>query len=78
MRKNGMHESDMAFEQNAQKRCQALPDDDRRACLARMRGHGSTSGSVSGGGIYRELVTPEAATPTVVKPGADSSSALPK
>jgi hypothetical protein len=78
MRKNGMHEPDMAFEQNAQKRCQALPDDDRSACLARMQGHGSTSGSVSGGGIYRELVTPEAATPTVVKPGANSSSTLPK
>jgi hypothetical protein len=78
MRKNGMQDHDMAFDQNAQKRCQALPNDDRNACLMRMQGHGSTSGSVSGGGIYRELITTEAGTPTVAKPVADSSLAVPK
>jgi hypothetical protein len=78
MRKSGMMDHDMTYEQNAQKRCQALPNDDRSACLARMHGHGSTSGSVSGGGIYREIVTTEAAAPTVAKPAADSSLAVPK
>jgi hypothetical protein len=46
-----------AFERNAQQRCDALPVDDRKDCVARMQGQGSTSGSVSGGGILREKVT---------------------
>ena len=39
-------------------RCQALPSADRSACLARMSGKGSVSGSVADGGILRELRTP--------------------
>ena len=78
MRKGGMQDHDMAFEQNAQRRCQALPNDDRGACLARMQGHGSSSGSVSGGGIYRELVTTEVAAPTVAQPAAQVPLAAPK
>ena len=42
---------------NETKRCERLPDDDRQACMARMRGQGTTSGSAAAGGIYRELVT---------------------
>lgn len=49
------------YEQNALMRCNALPVDDRDECQARMRGEGTTSGSVEGGGIYRELVTVEPA-----------------
>ncbi len=50
---------------NARQRCEPLPADDRRACEARMQGQGSTSGSVDGGGIYRELreVEPAPAVP---------------
>lgn len=44
---------------NALKRCEPLPPTLRSDCLARMQGQGSTSGSVAGGGIYRELVTRE-------------------
>ena len=78
MRKGGMQDHDMAFEQNAQRRCQALRSSSGRACLARMQGHGSSSGSVSGGGIYRELVTTEAAAPTVAKPADQVPLAAPK
>jgi hypothetical protein len=78
MRKNGVQDHDMALEQNAQRRCQALPNEDRSACLARMQGQGSTRGSVSGGGIYRELVTTETAAPTVAKPAAEVPLAAPK
>ncbi|MDP1648722.1 MAG: hypothetical protein Q8M01_11060 [Rubrivivax sp.] len=51
-------------------RCDPLPADQRKDCIARMQGQGTTSGSVAGGGIYRELVTREggaasAATPAV-------------
>lgn len=49
------------YARNALARCQPLTADDRQDCLARMAGQGTTSGSVSGGGIYRELVTREPA-----------------
>jgi hypothetical protein len=56
-RKGATPEDAAAFERNALQRCDALPGDDRKDCIARMRGEGSTSGSVSGGGILREKVT---------------------
>lgn len=42
---------------NQLRRCEPLPASDREDCIARMKGHGTTSGSVAAGGIYRELVT---------------------
>ena len=47
-----------AFEQNRMIRCEPLPQGEREDCQRRMRGEGTTTGSVEGGGIYRELVTP--------------------
>ena len=44
---------------NALRRCEPLPESERTDCMARMQGRGTTSGSVDGGGIYRELVTRE-------------------
>jgi hypothetical protein len=46
---------DTTYTRNKINRCEALPQDDREDCLRRMRGEGSTSGSVEAGGIYREL-----------------------
>jgi hypothetical protein len=45
------------YARNALERCKPLPEGDRQDCVLRMTGHGTTSGSVSGGGIYRELIT---------------------
>jgi len=45
------------FAANRLQRCERLPDEQRRDCVARMQGLGTISGSVAGGGIYRELVT---------------------
>jgi hypothetical protein len=59
------------YARNALQRCEALKGDDRSDCLARMQGQGTTSGSVAGGGIYRELVTRE----VVVVPAAPASAA---
>lgn len=59
------------YASNARQRCEKLPDEDRKDCLARMNGQGTTSGSVAGGGIYRELVTREVA----VEPGRPASAA---
>jgi hypothetical protein len=45
-------------QENAQARCDALTGSDRDACVARMHGQGTVSGSVAGGGELREIVTP--------------------
>ena len=57
---------------NLTKRCDALKAADKDDCLARMRGAGTTSGSVENGGIYRELVTRE---PAAAQPAAADASA---
>jgi len=45
------------YQKNLTARCSYLPAGDREDCERRMRGEGTTSGSVAGGGIYRELRT---------------------
>ena len=55
------------FMRNALLRCDRLSGEDRKDCVARTKGHGTESGSVQGGGIYRELVTLEAAPPKAAK-----------
>ena len=45
------------LQRNALLRCDALTGDERAACVARIRGQGTVSGSVAGGGVLRELVT---------------------
>lgn len=47
------------LQRNALIRCDALKGDDRAACVARMHGEGTVSGSVAGGGVLRELVVTE-------------------
>jgi len=56
------------YARNALKRCEPLPQPERGDCLARMQGRGTTTGSVAGGGIYRELVTPEPAAEPAAAP----------
>jgi hypothetical protein len=56
-------ESPQSLLRNALKRCEPLPDAERRDCVARMQGAGSTRGSAEAGGIYRELVTIEVGVP---------------
>ncbi len=51
---------------NASQRCMTLPAEESKACMARMRGEGSTSGTAASGGILRELVT--------VQPAASAAS----
>jgi hypothetical protein len=54
--------------QNATARCQALPADDRADCEARVSGDGdgatTRSGSVMGGGVVKETVTPVPVAPS--------------
>jgi len=56
--RRGAQQADSAqLEVNRLQRCQPLPDPQRRDCIARMQGEGKVTGSVSEGGILRELVT---------------------
>ena len=62
-RRGGLSGGNESYERNALKRCAALPAEQRDACVARMRGEGTTSGSVAAGGLYRELVIPDNTAP---------------
>jgi len=65
VKQGGLGDDPTQYKANARKRCERLPDADRRDCLARMDGQGTTSGSAASGGIYRELVTRETVAPTI-------------
>ncbi len=72
--RNRPKDLDPDYTANQVKRCQALPTDQRSDCVARMRGQGTSSGSVEKGGIYRELVT---IVPGSAAPAATPASAAP-
>jgi hypothetical protein len=65
------------YARNARKRCEPLEEPDRSDCVARIEGQGTTSGSVAGGGIYRELVTVTRET-AVPAPAAPDKAQQPK
>ncbi|MPS28669.1 MAG: hypothetical protein E2576_15450 [Alcaligenaceae bacterium] len=71
--------SDATYERNRIQRCNALPEADRAACVARMDGRGTVSGSVEGGGLlreYQEVVTPAPASPAM--PSNSPGPAMPR
>ncbi len=47
-------QSEQRYQQNALARCERLPAGYKQACEERMRGAGTATGSVEGGGIVRE------------------------
>jgi hypothetical protein len=57
-RRGRLEDGQGEFERNRLLRCDSQPLQDREDCVRRMNGEGTTSGSVQGGGILRELVTP--------------------
>jgi hypothetical protein len=56
-RRGGLSSGDNQLQRNAQMRCEALEGSDRADCQGRMRGEGSSSGSVGSGGVIRSTVT---------------------
>ena len=54
LRRGRLEGADASEARNAQMRCDVHKGDERIACLARMQGEGSTSGSAATGGILRE------------------------
>ena len=67
-RHEGLSDGPTPYARNARQRCEALPQNDRQGCLARMQGQGTTSGTAASGGIYRELVTREVIPPNTAAP----------
>lgn len=56
-KRGGLSNEQAQFDRNRLLRCDNQPPQDRAECVRRMN-EGTTSGSVEGGGITRELVTP--------------------
>ena len=54
----GNGEGAQALQQNAERRCDQVATADRDHCLRKVRGEGTASGSVDGGGVLKTLVTP--------------------
>lgn len=62
------------YNANITRRCGVYSGEDRAACIARMKGYGSESGSVQGGGIIRQVETITVPAPA----GQDSVIVVPK
>lgn len=56
-KKRGLLDNAGDFAANARARCDVLTGEEKSACQARVMGFGSTSGSVAGGGLLREVET---------------------
>ena len=57
-KRRGVLSTEGSLQSNAMTRCGVFqPGEDRAACEARVMGMGSTSGSVAGGGLIREVET---------------------
>ncbi len=56
-RRGQLSDPNADYARNARLRCDALVGDDRVACIERMNGGGTVSGSVGAGGDLREIVT---------------------
>jgi hypothetical protein len=67
---------DATYKHNKFDRCRVLSGDEARDCFARMKGEGTVSGSVEGGGVLRETVTIEVGpVPTAPAQPASAASA---
>lgn len=73
-KKGNLTDTPDRYRQNALARCNGLPPDDRDACVRRVEGDGTTSGSVGGGGVYRETrtIVTEPASPSTAPAGMPS------
>lgn len=74
-KRGGLDVAGASLGDNQRKRCEPLSGDERSACLARMQGQGTVSGSAQSGGILRELVTREPAASKAALPAPRASDA---
>ena len=57
--RGNLNDGQSDFERNRLLRCEKQPPEDRQDCVRRMSSEARVSGSVEGGGVLRELVTPD-------------------
>ena len=57
--RGNLNDGQSDFERNRLLRCEKQPPQDRQDCVRRMSSEARISGSVEGGGVLRELATPE-------------------
>jgi hypothetical protein len=57
--RGSLNDGQSDFERNRLLRCERQPPEDRQDCVRRMSSEARTSGSVEGGGVLRELTTPD-------------------
>jgi len=57
--RGNLNDGQSDFERNRLLRCEKQPPEDRQDCVRRMSGEARTTGSVEGGGVMREFVTPD-------------------
>lgn len=70
--RNRLDDGSANHKRDAMERCKALAGDEAKDCRARVKGAGTTSGSVESGGVFRETVTPNV-KPMPVSPSASSA-----
>jgi hypothetical protein len=58
-KRGNLNDGQSEFERNRLLRCEKQPPEDRQDCVRRMGSEARVSGSVEGGGVLRELTTPE-------------------
>jgi hypothetical protein len=71
--KRGDLQSGINYRDNALARCSPLSGADKDDCVRRVQGEGTASGSVEGGGIYRETRTITMPSPAGTDPAYTSS-----
>lgn len=74
-KKGALAKANVDYEANATARCDALSGENKAACQARMMGYGKTSGSVAGGGVFRQIetvVVPPDSGPVTFTPQTDN------
>ena len=57
--RGNLNDGQSDFERNRLLRCEKQPPEDRPDCVRRMSSEARTTGSVEGGGVLRELTTPD-------------------
>ena len=57
--RGNLNDGQSDFERNRLLRCEKQPPEDRQDCVRRMSSEARTTGSVEGGGVMRELTTPD-------------------